>query len=308
MRNASAVNHHYQDEAPCLRRPYRLDLNSHHDPSPKIPPLQTDNQGREREVLHVPLNPHEKTLCDALVAGIKAGGTVNESIYNFAQHVFPNRLVQDIPQIILHHHSYSHQLDDCLLLREHIPTKLMSIPPTDSPSRLRLAPFDYCGDFRQIKKPSFKQVFESREASGSITSIAINRQTSIYGLKAMVGACALADTTYNRPGEMLFFDFDDDRSVESSVNCRILDGHHQELLAISPAIPTLTLRSTVSAVSYDPVSDTFASVGYDGRLVIWDSSECTSPFFSYRVSNKAPLNCLGHASKTPLMVFGDQYG
>lgn len=137
------------------------------------------------------------------------------------------------------------------------------------------------------------------EASGPVTCLATNRTPSIYGLVCMAGACAQQDATYNRPGETLFLSYEGD-----AAHCWILDGHKQGDHQPGPG-----MRSTVTALEYDPHWNCFISAGYDGHVIGWDPTGLQR-LYTFAPSNRPIINSLafGRSRSESLLAYGTSSG
>lgn len=142
--------------------------------------------------------------------------------------VWPGRSQKDIQNIL----QEAAMGPDAPFLVMNLPATTVMLPNPQKRKPIRELPRSLCNCNRLLSQQlnlhpaqrnsfvEYHRAFVCHEASGSITSMAWNNVNSRHRQCAMIGACALSDQTYNRPGETLFLSFD-----QSSVACHILDGH-----------------------------------------------------------------------------------
>ena len=149
---------------------------------------------------------------------------------------------------------------------------------------------------------TIQKQFSIFESSGSIEQIAI--RTGKKNARVMIGACAkMDDERYNRIGELIMAYREPIVTDHNNFDVLILDGHKK--LRNTPTGPAM-LRQSVPCVAYDPLTDIFASGGYDGDVVAWKAS--TAVALGTIGSHPKPINTMAFHSTTPLLAYGCQNG
>ncbi|PJF18349.1 Exocyst complex component sec5 [Paramicrosporidium saccamoebae] len=221
------------------------------------------------DMIHSPLTEKEETYYNAIreldVATTDARTT----------RLFPGRNSQDVKEL----------LGDPTSAKKLFfarPTRLCMQPPRQrkaaAPPRSQ-SKYDH---FREqqlfgrmdAEPKTYYPVFVCKDASGPLTSLAVDDRNSIDGMMCMAGACAQMDSTYNRPGEVLLLGFD-----PSAVCCWLLDAHSQT----------------------DPQGER-----YDGNVKFWEAKSALST--AEIRTGPSPINNLALKSDRSLLVGGSQDG
>ena len=149
---------------------------------------------------------------------------------------------------------------------------------------------------------TIQKQFSIFESSGSIEQIAI--RTGKKNARVMIGACAkMDDERYNLIGELIMAYREPTVTDHNNFDVLILDGHKKlRNTATGPAM----LRQSVPCVAYDPLTDIFASGGYDGDVVAWKASNAVA--LETIGSHPKPINTMAFHSTTPLLAYGCQNG
>ena len=138
----------------------------------------------------------------------------------------------------------------------------------------------------------FKNNFPSLKAAGPLNKLRFGQEKECSSHDR--GLCKMDDERYNRIGELIMAYREPTVTDHNNFDVLILDGHKKlRNTATGPAM----LRQSVPCVAYDPLTDIFASGGYDGDVVAWKAS--TAVALETIGSHPKPINTMAFHSTTP---------
>jgi hypothetical protein len=168
-------------------------------------------------VIHSPLTERERTCCDA-IRELDVPTTDARTI-----RLFPGRTSRDVAELLDNPASAKklYFVRPTRICMQPLCKRKVAAPPTFQSKYDHFWEQQRCGR-TDTEASTYYPVFTCKDASGPLTSLAIDNSSSIDGMMCMTGSCAQMDPTYNRPGEVLLMGFE-----PSAACCWLLDAHSQ---------------------------------------------------------------------------------